>query len=70
MIRSLDIRRGERWTAGRVAIHMALATHPQSAFPKAPKRLCAPWKVVAWVAILPSIGALSVRAALALLRGI
>ncbi len=64
MIRSLDIRPGERWTAGRVALHMATATT------FAPSKRCR-WRLWHFLAIswlLPSIVALSLIAALTLLR--
>lgn len=66
-IRSLDIRRGERWTPGYVAIHMALATAPATTLPKR-KRRWRLWHYLALSWLSPSIMALSVIAALALLR--
>lgn len=67
-IRSLDILRGERWTPGRVAIHMAHATEPATALPRPrrlPRRL---WRLVAWAGLMPSGMALSAIVALWLLR--
>src|SRR5712671_6359748 len=57
------------WTAGRVALHMAEVTigHCQPAHPRS--RLCF-WRIMTWIAVLPSIAVLSLRAALYLLRGV
>ena len=66
MIRSLDIRRGERWTSGRVSYHMALATLSNTALPKPAKRRHRLWHFVAVAYLLPSGAALAVIASLKL----
>lgn len=64
MIRSLDIRPAERWTPGRLPLHIALVT-PE---PQRRPRFCAPWKIAAWLALMPTISVLALIAAWRLLR--
>lgn len=71
MIRALDIHPGERWTPNRIPIHMALATlratEPDTALPKRKRRFRL-WHYAAISWLLPSAVALSVVAALYILR--
>jgi hypothetical protein len=70
MIRSLNIRRGEKpLDSRRLAIHMALATAPSQTLPRSPAR-ARWWPLFAWALLTPSAVALSLRAALWLLRGL
>jgi hypothetical protein len=67
MIRTLDIRRGERWTSGRLPLHMAAATIGHCR-PARPRRRIRFWRIMAWVAVLPNIAAIAMIAAITLLR--
>jgi hypothetical protein len=66
-IRSLDIRRGEAWTPGRISLHMAMATAPDATLVKQKHN----WRLWRWLLggwlILPAF-AVSVGLALLLLR--
>lgn len=64
-IRSLDIRPGERWSSGRVALHMAAAT---VFMPPKPRRRFSLLRAAVWCALLPSVFALALVAALGILR--
>ena len=68
MIRSLDILPGERWTPGRVAIHMALASAPEATLRAHRPRGRRLWRYLAVAYITPSAFALAVIAALWILR--
>ena len=68
MIRSLDIRHGERWTNGRLPLHMA-ATTIGHCRPVRPRRRICFLCVVAWAALLPSILAWVYIAVIVLRRG-
>ena len=69
MIESLDIKRGARWTPGRLVYHMALATLNNTALPKPPKPKWARKMLhyIGWMYLLPSGAALAMIAALKLL---
>jgi hypothetical protein len=68
MIRSLNIRPGERWTGGRVALHMALATSPEPTLRRPKPRRSRLWHLVAVAYLVPPGAALAMVAALWILR--
>ena len=70
MIRSLDIRKGERYTPGRVALHMALATAPEATLARPKPRRSRLWNWLAALYLLPPAVAVMVGVSLWLLRRI
>ncbi len=68
-IRSLSIRPGEKYTPGRLAHHMALATLPNTALPKSPgRRPFFTWPLIAAIFASPIIAALAAVVAVWLFR--
>jgi len=57
----------ERWSKGRLAIHMAGATAQGMRAPP-PRRLCLPWRAMLWVSGLPVLAAASAVVAWRMLR--
>ena len=66
-IRALDIRKGERWTPGRVAIHIAMTTQPDATLLR-PKRRWRIWRYIAGTFFVPSAAALAIVMAWQILR--
>jgi hypothetical protein len=66
-IRSLDIRRGEKWSTGRVALHMALATAPDAILAR-PKRRFRLWHFLAVAYLVPACAAMAIVGAWGILH--
>lgn len=58
----------DRWSAGRVAIHMATATAPEPTLMRPRRRYSRLWRYVALAYLTPPAAAVAVVAALWILR--